>query len=79
MRNDKPLNSGETMKAWVLENPAPIEKRPLRLVEIPIPEPAKDEILVRVTACGICRTDLHVAEGELAPRRSPVIPGHQIV
>lgn len=79
MRNDKPLNSGETMKAWVLENPAPVEKRPLRLVETPIPEPAKDEILVRVTACGICRTDLHVAEGELKPRRAAVIPGHQIV
>jgi propanol-preferring alcohol dehydrogenase len=47
--------------------------------EVPIPDPEDDEILVRVKACGICRTDLHVVEGELPVKLSPVIPGHQIV
>lgn len=46
---------------------------------MPTPEPAADEVLVRVRACGVCRTDLHVVEGELPPRKTPVIPGHQIV
>ena len=72
-------NSHQTMKAWVLENTAPVESRPLRLTEVPIPVLLPDEILVQVTACGICRTDLHVAEGELAPHLQNVIPGHQIV
>jgi propanol-preferring alcohol dehydrogenase len=67
------------MKACLLRAPAPIETRPLSLEEAPDPVPGPDEVLVRVRACAICRTDLHVAEGELAPRRSPVIPGHQIV
>jgi propanol-preferring alcohol dehydrogenase len=51
----------------------------LELTDIPLPTPASGEVLVRVRACGICRTDLHVVEGELAPRKSPVIPGHQVV
>ncbi len=67
------------MTAAILERPAPVEERPLRIGELPVPEPGDDEVLLRVTACGICRTDLHVVEGELAPRRSPVVPGHQIV
>jgi propanol-preferring alcohol dehydrogenase len=67
------------MKACVLRSPAPIDARPLELIDIEPPSPADDEVLVRVRACGVCRTDLHVVEGELAPRRSPVIPGHQIV
>jgi len=67
------------MKACLLHAPAPISKRPLRVEEVPIPEPEDDEILVRVKACGICRTDLHVVEGELPVRLAPVIPGHQIV
>ena len=53
--------------------------RPLRLAERPVPEPGAGEILVRVTACGVCRTDLHVVDGELAPVRSPIVPGHEIV
>ena len=53
--------------------------RPLRLAERPVPEPGAGEILVRVTACGGCRTDLHVVDGELAPVRSPIVPGHEIV
>lgn len=67
------------MKAWVLTKRAPVESCPLVLTEGSIPEPAEDEILIRVHACGICRTDLHVTEGELEVRRPSVIPGHQVV
>lgn len=67
------------MKACILETPAPVDNRPLRLTDVPVPTPRDDELLVRVSACGICRTDLHVVEGELPARLSPVIPGHQIV
>lgn len=67
------------MKAWILERPAAVAQHPLDLTEMPRPEPAEDELLLRVHACGICRTDLHVVEGELPVRRSPLIPGHQIV
>jgi alcohol dehydrogenase, propanol-preferring len=67
------------MKACVLKAPAPVETNPLRYVEVPTPQPGPGEVLVRVHACGVCRTDLHVVEGELPPRKSPIIPGHQIV
>ena len=67
------------MKAWILKKPATVNERPLELVDVPVPTPREDELLVRVSACGICRTDLHVVEGELPVRLSPVIPGHQIV
>src|SRR5438132_971402 len=67
------------MKAWTLDRPGPVESRPLVLAEMPLPTAAEDEVLVQVHACGICRTDLHVVEGELPVRRSNVIPGHQIV
>ena len=67
------------MKAAVLHKPAPVSDRPLRLEEMPQPQPAAGEVLLKVRACGVCRTDLHIAEGELPRRRSPLIPGHQIV
>src|SRR5437868_3860218 len=67
------------MRACVLKKPAPVDSRPLELTEVAAPVAGDDEILVCVSACGICRTDLHVVEGELDARRSPVIPGHQIV
>lgn len=67
------------MKAWLLNKPAAINSRPLTIAEVPVPVPGVDEFLLRVDACGICRTDLHVVEGELPTRRSPLIPGHQIV
>jgi len=67
------------MKAWLLNQPAPAEEHPLSLAQIPIPPAGLDEILLRVHACGVCRTDLHVVEGELPVRHSPLIPGHQIV
>ena len=67
------------MKAWILKAPASVDTRPLMLGDVPTPNIRDDELLVRVSACGICRTDLHVVEGELPVRLSPVIPGHQIV
>ena len=67
------------MRAAVLHSPGPISSRPLQLEEIAIPEPAAGQVLLRVKACGVCRTDLHIAEGELRPVRDGVIPGHQIV
>jgi alcohol dehydrogenase, propanol-preferring len=67
------------MRACVLEDPAPIEQNPLRLMDVAQPEPGAGEVLVEVHACGVCRTDLHVVEGELPPRKRPVIPGHQVV
>jgi len=67
------------MRAMRLAAPAPAEEAPLRLVELPVPEPGPGQVLLRVLACGVCRTDLHILEGELPPHRSPVVPGHQIV
>jgi propanol-preferring alcohol dehydrogenase len=62
-----------------LERPAPIETNPLRLSDKPQPVPALGEILVRVKACGVCRTDLHVTEGDLAFKHAGIVPGHEIV
>ena len=67
------------MKACVLKSPAPIETNPLAYMDVPLPNPGRGEMLARVRYCGVCRTDLHVIEAELPPRRSPVIPGHQVV
>jgi propanol-preferring alcohol dehydrogenase len=67
------------MKASQLRTPAPIESNPLQFEDVPRPVPAEGEVLIRVRMCGVCRTDLHVIEGELPPRKSPVIPGHQVV
>ncbi|MBZ5503638.1 MAG: zinc-dependent alcohol dehydrogenase family protein, partial [Acidobacteriia bacterium] len=67
------------MKACLLHAPAAVERNPLVFSEAPDPRPGRGEVLVRVKMCGVCRTDLHVVEGELPPRKSPVIPGHQIV
>jgi len=67
------------MKAWLLNEPAAVSSRPLTIADVPVPEPGADELLLRIDVCGICRTDLHVVEGELPVRRSPLIPGHQIV
>ena len=67
------------MKAWILRKPAPIEEGPLELVEIPTPQPGPNQVRVRVTACGICRTDLHIAEGDLAAGKNPLVLGHEIV
>jgi propanol-preferring alcohol dehydrogenase len=67
------------MHAWEVARPGPIEKEPLRFVEKPVPVPAAGELLVHVRACGVCRTDLHVSEGDLPVRRPGVTPGHEVV
>jgi propanol-preferring alcohol dehydrogenase len=67
------------MKACVLRAPAKVETNPLDFSDAAMPAPQEGEVLVHVRACGVCRTDLHVIEGELPPRKSPVIPGHQVV
>jgi len=67
------------MKACLLSAPAAIETKPLKYADVAVPQPKSGEVLVRVRSCGVCRTDLHVIEGELPPRKSPVIPGHQVV
>ncbi|MDP4504377.1 zinc-dependent alcohol dehydrogenase family protein [Nonomuraea turcica] len=67
------------MKAWVVREPGPMASGPLALIERETPEPGPDQVLVRVEACGVCRTDLHLAEGDLQPRRPLTTPGHQAV
>ncbi|MGC9541495.1 zinc-binding alcohol dehydrogenase family protein [Streptomyces sp. UG1] len=67
------------MRAWSVIEPGPLGAGPLRLVEKPVPVPGDDELLVRVRACGVCRTDLHVAEGDLPVHRPGVTPGHEVV
>jgi alcohol dehydrogenase, propanol-preferring len=62
------------VRAWEVRSPGTLE-----LVSRRVPEPAADELLVRVAACGVCRTDLHVLDGDLEPHRSPVVPGHEAV
>ena len=63
------------MRAMVLEAIG----RPLQLVERPLPEPGPGQVLIRVTACGVCRTDLHVVDGELPDPVLPIVPGHEVV
>ena len=67
------------MKACFLRAPAKVESNPLEFGDVPRPEPGPGEVSIRVEVCGVCRTDLHVVEGELPPKHSPVIPGHQAV
>lgn len=67
------------MKAAILTSPQPIEQRPLRIADVVDPLPAPGHVLLRVRACGVCRTDLHIVEGELPPLHPQMIPGHQIV
>jgi len=67
------------MRAWTVRRPGPIATGPLELVERDAPEPGPGEVRVRITVCGVCRTDLHVAEGDLPVHRAGVVPGHEIV
>jgi len=68
-----------TMTAWQVQRPGPMSTRPLERVTADIPRPAGDELLVAVHACGVCRTDLHVTEGDLPVHRRDVTPGHEVV
>ena len=67
------------MKAMLLERIAPIDTSPLKMVDLPMPEPKQGEIRIKVRSCAICRTDLHVIEGDLPRQKMPIVPGHQIV
>ncbi|MDH3660915.1 MAG: alcohol dehydrogenase catalytic domain-containing protein, partial [Alphaproteobacteria bacterium] len=63
------------MRAMVLEKPG----EPLQMVDLPMPHPRSDQVLVKVTACGVCRTDLHIVDGDLKEPALPIVPGHEIV
>ena len=67
------------MRALVLEQPGPADRSPLHLRDVPDPTARPGDLLLRVNACAVCRTDLQIASGDLAPRRLPIIPGHQAV
>ncbi len=67
------------MKAMILRRQGPIEDRPLEHADLPESEPGPGELVVRVSACAVCHTDLHVVEGDLPPIVLPIVPGHQIV
>jgi propanol-preferring alcohol dehydrogenase len=71
----------DVMEAWVVDEPGPVDGRrhPLVRVERPVPEPGPGQVRLRVRACGVCRTDLHLAEGDLVPRHPQVTPGHEVV
>lgn len=67
------------VRAMVLRQPAPVEENPLEEAAVELPQPGPGEIRIKVRACGICHTDLHIIEGDLPAVRLPLIPGHQIV
>lgn len=67
------------MDAMVLKEARPVAEGPLEEAELPQPEPGRGEALLRVAFCGVCHTDLHTVEGELKPKRLPIVPGHQAV
>ena len=67
------------MRAWVVDQPAPIDEGPLRRVERDLAEPGPSQVRVRISCCGVCRTDLHLAEGDLPPKRPHVAVGHEVV
>jgi len=67
------------VRAWEVTTPGPMAGGPLRLVDKPLPEPGPGQVRVRVSVCGVCRTDLHVVEGDLPVHRPHVVPGHQVV
>ena len=67
------------MNAWVVHSPGPVDGGPLKRRDLPTPEPLGREVRVRVSVCGVCRTDLHVAEGDLPVHRPDVVPGHEVV
>jgi propanol-preferring alcohol dehydrogenase len=67
------------MRAWEVHRPGPIDTQPLRLVKRPVPEPGPGQIRLKVSVCGVCRTDLHLSEGDLTPHRPDTVPGHEAV
>src|SRR5687767_13821181 len=79
----KPLSlrdpNRNVMRAMMLTQQEPMNQSPLVLREVDEPEPAANEVRIRVSVCAVCRTDIHIVEGDLALHRNPVIPGHQVV
>jgi propanol-preferring alcohol dehydrogenase len=73
------MTSGTTMSAWQVRRPGPIDTHPLERVNVAVPHPGPGELLVAVHACGVCRTDLHIAEGDLPVHKPRVTPGHEVV
>jgi propanol-preferring alcohol dehydrogenase len=71
----EPMEIPKKMRAMVLEAP----RQPLRVMEVPVPKPNPKQVLIQIHACGVCRTDLHIVDGELTEPKLPLIPGHQIV
>ncbi|TXC98424.1 zinc-dependent alcohol dehydrogenase family protein [Streptomyces sp. ISID311] len=69
----------DTVSGWAVHRPGPVSSGPLTFVRRPTPEPGPGDLLLRVEACGVCRTDLHLAEGDLPPHRTATVPGHEIV
>jgi propanol-preferring alcohol dehydrogenase len=67
------------MAAWVVHEPGPADGHPLSRTTLPVPRPERGEILVRIQVCAVCRTDLHLAEGDLAPKATDTVPGHEAV
>lgn len=71
--------AADTGRAWRTTSPGPVDGKRVELVDVPRPSPCAGELLISVKACGVCRTDLHVVEGDLPVRRAHVVPGHEIV
>lgn len=69
----------QTMKAWAVHRPGPIDTKPLLWVDRRVPTPGRGQIRIHVRVCGVCRTDLHLAEGDLTPKHLSVVPGHEVV
>ena len=70
------MAQGAFMRAMAVRKRAPVETSPLELIDLPIPEPGKREVLIRVEVCGVCRTDLHFVGGDLPPHKVRVVPRH---
>src|SRR5438270_6760797 len=73
------LETEVNMRAWLLEGARAVDERPLVRVDLALPGVGEHDLLIRVRACGVCHTDLHIVEGEIPLPRLPVVPGHQIV
>src|SRR5690606_24547621 len=73
------MAAAEEMSAWIVDRPGPLATGPLRRVLREVPRPTGRELLVQVETCAVCRTDLHLAEGDLPPKRPGTVPGHEVV
>ena len=67
------------MLAMQFTEPDDVENKPLKEIELPIPEPKEGQVRIKIEVCGVCHTDLHIIEGDISPSKIPIIPGHQVV